>query len=478
MPEQYLQATPLCVDLDGTLVRGDLAMEALLNLGKRAPWQLARLLPKLLQGRAAFKLALAEIAPCDPEVLPYNDEVLALVRQARIQGRKTVLVSASPRRWVEAVAWHLDLFDEILATEEAGTNLAGSSKASQLVACYGKERFDYAGNAHVDLHVWRESREAIVVTPNPGVITRLQALRPINTVIDDRPARLKTWIRAIRLHQWAKNLLIFVPLLAAHAWQNSQDSGRALLAFLVFGLTASSVYVLNDLLDLEADRRHPRKKRRPFAAGTLQVIHGVCAAAALLVTAVALAVLLPPEFAFALASYYALTLGYTFYLKRLVLVDVLILASLYTLRLVAGAAAISLAPSFWLLAFAVFIFMSLALVKRYTELVVQRDAGSLKAHGRGYQIDDFPLLQTMGVTSGYISVLILALYINSEAGKLLYRHIEFLWFLCILELFWISRVWLLAHRGRMHDDPLVFALRDRSSQFLALLALAAIGFAL
>ena len=248
--------------------------------------------------------------------------------------------------------------------------------------------------------------------------------------------------------------------------------------FVVFGLAASSVYLLNDLLDLDQDRRHPRKRLRPFASGMLPVAQGVLATLMLLAAAALLAGLLPPAFRVALAVYYAVTLAYSFCLKQIVLIDILVLAGLYTVRLIAGGAAVNLGLSFWLLAFSVFLFMSLALVKRYTELLVQRDAGALTACGRGYHVDDFPLLQTMGVVSGYLSVLVLALYINSDTGRVLYRHIEFIWFLCLLLLFWISRVWLLAHRGKMHDDPLVFALTDRSSQAIVLITAIAAGLAL
>lgn len=478
MSDLSIPAPPLCVDLDGTLIRNDLSVEAMLALGKHEPLRLLRLMAELVNGRAALKLALANETSCDIAHLPYNEEVLALVRQARAEGRRTVLVSASPRPWVEAVAAHLGLFDEILATDDAATNLAGKIKAENLRSRFGEKGFDYAGNARVDLPVWRHAREAIVVTPNRNVLTRAQAQGPVAQVIDDRPAPLDTWLRAIRIHQWAKNLLVFIPLFAAHAWGDSALVGQALLAFLVFSLTASSVYLLNDLLDLDADRRHPRKKRRPFAAGNLPVAHGVIATVFLLGGAAALAAFLPPVFRGTLAVYYLTTVAYSFYLKRVVLIDILVLAGLYTLRLIAGAAAIAVTPSFWLLAFAVFLFMSLALVKRYTELLVQRHAGAVTAHGRGYHVDDFPLLQTMGVVAGYISVLILALYINSETGKALYSQIEFIWSLCILLLFWISRIWFLAHRGEMNDDPLVFSLTDRVSQAVAIAAAIAVGLAL
>ncbi|MER2622430.1 MAG: UbiA family prenyltransferase [Accumulibacter sp.] len=478
MSDQESCGLPLCVDLDGTLLRTDLTAESLLALGKHNPLGLFGLMPSLRRGKAAFKLALADQISCDPSRLPYNCDVLAMLQVARAEGRRTVLVSASPRSWVDAVARHLDLFDDVLATDDVFTNLSGLAKAERLVRHYGEQGFDYAGNARSDLHVWRCARKAIVVTPDHGVLACAKSQADVDTVFDDRPPRLWTWLKAMRLYQWAKNLLVFVPLLGAHAWANTAAVTQVCLAFLIFGLAASSVYLLNDLLDLDEDRRHPRKRLRPFASGMLPVAHGVVATLLLLASAVLLAGLLSPGFRAALATYYAVTLAYSFYLKKLVLIDILVLAGLYTVRLIAGGAAVNLGLSFWLLAFSVFLFMSLALVKRYTELLVQRDAGALTACGRGYHVDDFPLLQSMGVVSGYMSVLVLALYINSDTGRVLYSHIEFIWFLCLLLLFWISRVWLLAHRGQMHDDPLVFALKDRSSRAIALIAVVAVGLAL
>ncbi|MBK8384464.1 MAG: UbiA family prenyltransferase [Candidatus Accumulibacter sp.] len=478
MSEQESCGLPLCVDLDGTLLRTDLTAESLLALGKHNPLGLFGLMPSLRRGKAAFKLALADQISCDPSRLPYNCDVLAMLQVARAEGRRTVLVSASPRSWVDAVARHLDLFDDVLATDDVFTNLSGLAKAERLVRRYGEQGFDYAGNARSDLHVWRCARKAIVVTPDHGVLACAKSQADVDTVFDDRPPRLWTWLKAMRLYQWAKNLLVFVPLLGAHAWANTAAVTQVCLAFLIFGLAASSVYLLNDLLDLDEDRRHPRKRLRPFASGMLPVAHGVVATLLLLASAVLLAGLLSPGFRAALATYYAVTLAYSFHLKKLVLIDILVLAGLYTVSLIAGGAAVNLGLSFWLLAFSVFLFMSLALVKRYTELLVQRDAGALTACGRGYNVDDFPLLQTMGVVSGYMSVLVLALYINSDTGRVLYSHIEFIWFLCLLLLFWISRVWLLAHRGQMHDDPLVFALKDRSSRAIALIAVVAVGLAL
>jgi 4-hydroxybenzoate polyprenyltransferase len=274
----------------------------------------------------------------------------------------------------------------------------------------------------------------------------------------------------LRPHQWAKNLLLLVPLLAAHRAADTAALRAALLGAVDFCLCASAMYVLNDLLDLEADREHPRKSLRPFASGELSVATGLALSAALLAAGVAISLTLPAKFQLALAAYCALALAYSFILKRLLLLDALALAGLYTLRIIAGGAATNVALSFWLLLFSVFLFLSLAFVKRYAELEDLRRRQRLQALGRGYHVEDLAVLWSFGTVSGYLSVLVLALYINSPEIQALYRHPKAVWMLCVLVLYWISRVWMTAHRGGMHDDPVLYALRDRVSLGLAVLA--------
>jgi 4-hydroxybenzoate polyprenyltransferase len=286
-------------------------------------------------------------------------------------------------------------------------------------------------------------------------------------------AGLRTWIRAARIHQWVKNLLIFVPALLAHEIADPSVLLVAALAFVSFGLCASSVYVFNDLLDLPSDRRHPRKRLRPFAAGLIPAHQGVVAGTVLLAASAAIAASINLWFLLALAAYYVFTWAYSLALKRFALIDVMTLAGLYTMRIIAGSAATLVWPSFWLLGFSVFLFLSLGIVKRFAELEDMRREGKLAAHGRGYSADDLPLLQSLGTAAGYAAVVVMALYINSAASDDLYAHPKALWLLCPLMLFWISRVWLLTTRGQMHDDPIVFALKDRVS--LALAALMGVG---
>jgi 4-hydroxybenzoate polyprenyltransferase len=468
-------ALPLCVDLDGTLLRSDLLLESLLSMLARRPW-LAVLLPVwLLGGKARLKREIALRGPVDAALLPYDERVLGLLRASG--SRHRVLCTASDICLAEPIARHLGCFDEVLASD-GRTNLAGHNKAAALVERFGERGFEYLGNAPVDLKVWRHAASAYVVNAPASLVQRAGHVCGQVQHMPLEGAGLRVWIKAFRLHQWLKNLLVFVPLLAAHRFTDQDAILLSGLAFLAFGLSASGVYVLNDLLDLEADRAHPRKCLRPFAAGTLSLRSGLLAAPLLTLTGLGLAVLVSPLFAVVLGGYYLLTLCYSLGWKRVPILDVILLAGLYTVRIIGGAAAIGTAPSFWLLAFSMFIFLSLALLKRYIEFVGLAQRGEVQASGRGYRLDDQPLLLSLGGSAGYLSVLVLALYINSPESQALYRHPEFLWLLCPLLLLWISRAWMKAHRGTMHDDPVVFAATDPFSLLVAaiggLIALAAI----
>jgi len=378
------------------------------------------------------------------------------------------LCTATNERLAAVIAAHVGLFDGVVASD-AATNLAGAAKAEQLVGRFGEGGFDYCGNERRDLEVWRRARGAIVVHASRGLEQQARAQTRVLHAFPARRSPLRAAIKALRPHQWAKNVLILVPLLAAHVHSGARVA-QTVLAVIAFCLCASSVYVLNDLLDLPADRAHARKSRRPFAAGDLSIAVGMIMAPTLLVVSVVLAAFLPPKFQFVFATYYGVTASYSFALKGIVLVDAMLLAGLYTLRIIAGAAASEVPLSFWLLLFAVFLFLSLAFVKRFAELDSLRRQQRLRAAGRGYHVEDLPLLQSLGIASGYMSVLVLALYINSPEIQALYERPKFIWILCVLMLYWISRVWMKAQRGRMHDDPVVFALKDRVSLAIGLLA--------
>jgi len=461
LPQSRPDPIPLCVDLDGTLTPIDTLHESALALAREAPAALLSLPRWISRGKAALKHELAARAQIDVRHLPYRRDLLDWLRSERDRGRRLVLATAADRRIADAVAAHLGLFEEVIASN--GTdNLSGRAKRAALVARFGEKGFDYVGNDAVDLKVWPSARQAIVVGGR-RLAARAAQHAEAGPVFVAKPPSPWLWVKATRLYQWVKNLLIIVPALLSHRIAEPSVLGAAALAFIAFGLCASSVYLVNDLLDLDADRRHPRKRRRPFALGALPARQGVAMAGVLALAAALIAVQVGPLFCAVLAAYYACTWAYSLRLKRAPIVDVMMLAGLYTIRLVAGGVATGVGVTFWLLAFSMFLFLSLAVVKRYAELRDAARAGLTQPAGRGYGADDLPLLLSLGTASGFASVVVLALYINSPQSEQLYRDARPLWLICPLLLYWICRVWLLTSRGRMHDDPIVFALRDRLS---------------
>ncbi len=469
-PANQTDTHPLAVDLDGTLIHTDLLLESGLAFLRQRPLQALAPFLWLMRGRAVLKARLAQVVNVDVAVLPYNFRVLQHLKMERAKGRRIILATASHKKYAEAVARHLGIFDQVIATDSR-TNLAAEAKRDALVAQYGEKGFDYIGNGRDDLPVWAAARKADLVNPPPGVENRARAAGNVEEVLYRRSSVWKEWPRALRLHQWLKNLLLFVPLLASHQFMHPDLVINGLLAFLCFGLCASSVYLLNDLMDLEDDRHHPSKCLRPFASGALPLWYGLMAFPLLILLGFSLSVwLLPTGFTLSMAAYYVLTLFYSLVLKQFMVVDVIVLALLYTTRLIAGTFAIDVIYTFWMLAFSMFIFLSLALVKRYTELrQAHLNGRTEKTRGRGYYAGDLEMISAMGAASGYLAVLVLALYIRDEATLALYARPEMIWPACPLLLFWISRVWLLAHRGKMHDDPVVFAIKDRSSILVGLI---------
>ena len=465
---------PLCVDMDGTLIKADMLLEGLFALLKRNLKWLLHLPRWLVRGKANLKAEVAARAEVASTAYPVHERFIEWLGVQHEAGRKLILCTAAARPVAENIAARFGLFDDVICSD-AKHNLSGENKARRLVERFGEGGFDYAGNDWCDLQVWRRARHSIVVSPGWWLSRRLTAVPRLERVFPGSGNKATAWLRALRLHQWAKNLLIFVPLVAAHQYANFAAASAALTAFLAFSVCASATYIINDLFDLEADRLHPRKCRRPFAACDLSILEGCVAAVVLLAIGFAAALLwLPLTFSLVLAFYVGITLWYSSRLKRLAMVDILSLTSLYTLRIIAGAAATHVIPSFWLLAFSMFIFLSLAAAKRYTELHAVAERGGTQAAGRGYTTGDLPLVLACGVASGYTAVLVVALYVQSSAAALYSRPLV-LWLLCPIVLYWISRIWLKAHRGQLHDDPLVFAMTDRPSicALLLLLVLAA-----
>lgn len=459
----------LFVDLDGTLLNSDLLLESALQLLKQNPLYLLCLPLWLLKGRANLKHQVARRVQLRTELLPFNQPFLHYLREQSAAGRQLILISASDQKLVAAVAEQLPIFSRALGSD--GTvNLKAGAKLKQIQQIAGDAAFDYAGNEAADLPIWREARQAIVVNGSPRVKKLAASQSNVARYFDSRSAATGQLARALRLHQWLKNGLLFLPLILAHQLNEPELLFRTALGFLCFSLCASSVYLLNDMLDLEADRSHDSKSRRPFAAGQLPLGLGMLLSPLLLLVAFALSLLLPTSFTQVMAIYYLLTLMYSLFLKAQAVMDVLTLACLYTLRLIAGAAAIAVVPTFWLLAFSLFLFLSLALVKRYTELSGLPGESVQPLAGRAYVASDLGWLSTLGSVSGILAVGVFALYINAEATSRLYQTPVILWLICPLLVFLIGRIWLLARRGRLHEDPVVFAITDHLSQGLVLVS--------
>lgn len=469
LAEDRDHAVPLCVDLDGTLVRTDILLESLFLFLKRHFLQIFLLPFWLWKGRAFLKQQIARKVEFEPSLLPYREDLLAYLREQRRAGRSLVLATACDAKLARQVAGYLGIFDEVLASDGM-TNLSGARKADRLVEVYGERGFDYVGNDAADVPVWHRARRAIVVDAGAAVRRAAERNGNVAKFFEGRRGGFLEYLRAIRMYQWVKNLLIFVPLVAAHELTNLALLQKAFVAFLAFSLCASSVYLLNDLLDLEADRRHARKRFRPLAAGTVPIAHGVLLIPLLLGAAFGMGALLAGNFVSLLAVYWVITVAYSLWLKSLLVLDVLVLACLYTLRIIAGGEAVDIMPSFWLLAFSMFLFFGLAIVKRASELVPLQNADKV-VKVRSYRPIDLDALTSLGVPSGQLAVLVLAFYINSDDIVQMYAHPRLIWLLCPLLLYWLARVWLLTWRGKMHDDPIVFALRDKVSLGVAVVAL-------
>jgi 4-hydroxybenzoate polyprenyltransferase/phosphoserine phosphatase len=462
---------PLCVDLDGTLVRTDLLVEMTFALLKKNIFTAFQLPLWLLRGKAYLKEQIARRIGVDAGSLPYQTEFLDYLRQRKKAGDRLILTTASNVRYANAVAQHLGIFDTVLASD-GKRNLTANLKLEAIQdACAGGQ-FDYAANGKVDLEVWQHANAAILVNPDHGVTTAVERICPIEIEFKDEDRNsLSSYIKSLRLHHWVKNLIVLLPLMLAHRANNPALLMQAGVAFLSFGFCASSVYLLNDMFDLSFDREHPHKRWRALASGAISVSHAAIMIPTFLLIAFLLALVLPSEFFGVLVLYYVVTLAYSLYLKHHAIVDVIVLASLYTLRVIAGAAAVSVEPSFWLLSFSMFFFLSLALVKRYSELLGIDDTETNAIAGRSYSASDLPLLAQFGTTSAFTSVLVLALYINSDSVRLLYTRPQVIWLLCPLLLYMVTRVWMLAHRNKIHEDPVDVVIRDRPCQLIGLLGI-------
>lgn len=451
---------PLIVDLDGTLLRSDMLVESVLGYVRQGIRDIHRLPLWVLKGKATLKEQLACQVPLQVDRLPYNQDVLAFLREEK-KHRPVILATATHSIYAEKIAAHIGLFDRVIATGN-GQNLSSSTKRDRLVEEFGEKGFDYLGNSMADIPVWQSADKAYVAAPEPGVLKKARQHGNVEKVFATKSHFGVVLFKSLRPHQWLKNLLIFIPLLAAHQFTNFGMMFSALLAFVLFSLTASGGYLVNDLLDLECDRHHERKQDRPLASGELPLLVAVAVAPLLALFAFIISLfVLPSGFTATLVLYFLLTVSYSQYLKRVAIIDTITLAGLYTLRIIAGALACGLAPTFWILAFSMFFFLSLAMVKRYAELLDLKNKGqNSNIKRRGYFTDDLEIVANLGTAAGYLSVLVLALYIQDDRTVSMYALPELIWFACPILLFWISRIWMITHQGNMHDDPVLFAVKD------------------
>ena len=459
MPQAARPAT-FAVDLDGTLTPTDLLWERTTQYVTRNPVRVVRVLAWALQGKRTLKARIAERVPGDVGGLPLTPSVVDLLRSRRAAGSRIVLATASPQPYADDVAAEVGLFDEAIGTADA--NLRGEQKARVLLERFGS--YSYVGDSPVDLPVWRGAVEAVTVTRSAALRARVDALGIPTIHLEPVPRPdLRTWARQLRVHQWAKNVLVFIPILAAHRFLEPTAWLESVGAFVSFSLLASAVYVWNDLQDLSSDRRHPAKRNRPLAAGRIHVLAAVAVASVAALASLAAAVVVGWEFVVVLAAYLLVNILYTSWLKRLAIADALVLGLLYTSRVIAGCAAIGSMPSVWLLGFSFFFFTSLALMKRYAEVL----GYDRKPHGRGYELSDEPLILALGVATGSIAVLVATLFIAAPETVSSYPSPVLLWPIIVILFFWLSRAWFVTHRGQMHDDPVIFAIKDPVS--LALL---------
>jgi len=452
---------PLCIDLDGTLIATDTLWEGLASVLIRRPWLLFAVVAWAISGKAVLKREIAARYIRDGAEWPYRAEVIERIKTARESGQPVWLVTGAAESTARTIADHLGLFDRILHSSDT-ENLTSRRKRERLISLCGDGGFDYAGNSRDDLAVFDAARRAIIVAPDRSA-TRWGSTHEAEMLPLARISPLAI-LKSIRVHQWLKNILIAVPLILNHEFANFNLVLAAIAAFFSFSFLASAVYIVNDISDLANDRLHPRKRLRPLAAGSVSIPVISATAVALLLASVGLASLLPPMFWGVLTLYAVITTVYTFVLKRKLLVDVFTLAGLYTVRIVAGASATGVDLSFWLLAFSIFFFLSLALVKRYVELDELAEDPESQLKGRSYVGSDKDMIGQAGVAAAFSAAMVLALYVDSKEVASMYPQPALLWPLCPLILYMLLRIWILARRSQMHEDPVVFIMRDWRSQ--------------
>lgn len=456
-----LRSRTVVLDLDETLLSTNVLHELALVYLKQNPLRIFQLIGWLAKGRAHLKSRLSQTVTLDVDVLPANEAVIAYAEEQKRLGARVVLATATDSLIARRIARRFSFIDEVIGTEN-GVNLKGAEKARRLVALF-PNGFTYVGDSQPDLKVWAVAKSAVVVTGSDSLVRRVEKITEIDLRVGIADAG-KAMLRAMRLHQWAKNALVFAPLVLAGMAGSGAAWLQATLAFAALSVLASGTYILNDLFDLQADRQHWSKRNRPIAAGALPIGHALVLCGALVLAAIGLALAAGPAVLGLLAVYGALTVSYSMALKKQPITDAFVLATLFTLRLGIGVAAVGAMVSPWLLVFSMFLFGSLSLAKRYTELTRMAELDHAEANGRGYVVDDAPLVLALGMASGLGAIVIMVLYLINDAFLAgFYAEPVWLWSFPAILFLWIGRVWLVSHRGQLHDDPVAFAVRDRSS---------------
>jgi len=470
MVSENKKLRPLFVDLDGTLISTDTLWESCLLYIKGHPLHFWKIFVWLFRGKAYFKEQLALNVNINAELLPYKDEVFKYISDAKAKSRDIYLLTAADQRIADSVSRSMKIFAAAIGSNST-INLKGKEKLSVIQNLIGKKAFDYIGDSVADIPIWNEAHTAIIAANFDSIVSKInKGANEIILLKNDKKSKFKQWIKALRLHQWSKNALLFLALFMSHRLLELNLFFDVVVAFISFSLSASAVYILNDLFDLEADRKHPSKKNRPFAAGHLSIANGVIAIPILLIISFALAIsFLPNTFTIILIIYLLTTTSYSLYLKEQLFLDVIILGALYTLRVMAGGLAVGIEVSTWLLGFSMFFFLSLAFMKRYADLLLIKNNEQKELFGRGYSVIDLDIVQKLGISSGFISLLILALYIKGDQVMILYKLPELIWLTIPILLYWLMRMWFVAHKGKMTDDPIIFAIKDKSSYVMFLM---------
>ncbi len=463
-----VKVCPLVVDLDGTLTPTDTLVECIVTLIKRNPFFLAQLIFWILTGtpKTTIKQKIADRVELSITSLPLHEDFISWLRGECNSGRTIILATAAHTSLAHAMAKRLGIFHSVLSSDN-DTNLKGINKLHAIHQHVGSA-FAYAGDSKYDLPIWKECTSAVLVNASESVSRTVHKVAQVEKEFIYRNSSLATWASALRVHQWMKNILLFVPLCAGFAVDEIGKDVNAIIAFFAFSVTASGTYIFNDLWDLENDRAHPRKRNRAFASGKLSALQGFAAATILLGTGLSIGFILSLPFGAMVAGYVVLTTAYSWALKRYVLIDVIMLAVLYTFRVLAGSVATGIQVTEWLLAFCIFAFLSLALVKRCAELISLSQTTKTQSQGRDYQVGDLVVLWPLGVGASLCSIVVFGLYIGSPEAMSKYGNTKILWLVGIGLLYWTSRLWIKTARSEMHDDPLIFAIRDRGCRITVL----------